>query len=62
MKIIKIISPFLYLFMVLFVVFHNTGYQISRMLEIPFLLYVLLALVSFFVIRSVIKQTSVSNQ
>lgn len=62
MKILQSIAPFLYLIMVLFVVFHNTGYQLSRMLETPYILYVLLSLVSFFVIRSVIKQSSVTNQ
>jgi lipoprotein signal peptidase len=62
MKILQLIAPFLYLTMVLFVVFHNTGYQLSLMLETPYVLYTLLTLVSFFVIRSVIKQSSVPNQ
>jgi lipoprotein signal peptidase len=62
MKILQSIAPFLYLTMVLFVVFHNTGYQLSRMLDTPYILYVLLTLVSTFVIRSVIKQSSLSNE
>ncbi|WP_169704535.1 hypothetical protein [Runella slithyformis] len=48
--------------MVSFVVFHNTGYQIERMIQIPYVLYIILALVSFFVIRSVIQQSAKSDR
>ena len=48
--------------MVVFVVFHNTGYQIKRMFQVPYVLYIVLALASFFVIRSVIKQSATTDQ
>ncbi|NBB21660.1 hypothetical protein GVN20_20005 [Runella sp. CRIBMP] len=58
MKFLKIASPYLYVSMVVFVVFHNTGYQIERMIQVPYVLYIVLALVSFFVIRSVIQHST----
>ncbi|MEI7586102.1 hypothetical protein [Runella sp.] len=62
MKFLKIVSPYLYVLMVVFVVFHNTGYQIKRMFQVPYVLYIVLALASFFVIRSVIKQSATTDQ
>ncbi|AEI46693.1 hypothetical protein Runsl_0238 [Runella slithyformis DSM 19594] len=62
MTFLKTISPYLYVMMVSFVVFHNTGYQIERMIQIPYVLYIILALVSFFVIRSVIQQSAKSDR
>lgn len=58
MKFLKIASPYLYVSMVVFVVFHNTDYQIERMIQVPYVLYIVLALVSFFVIRSVIQHST----
>jgi hypothetical protein len=62
MKFLKIVSPYLYVLMVVFVVFHNTGYQIKRMIQVPYVLYIVLALVSFFVIRSVIQQSTPTDR
>ncbi|WP_298352350.1 hypothetical protein [Runella sp.] len=62
MKFLKIVSPYLYVLMVVFVVFHNTSYQIKRMFQVPHVLYIVLALASFFVIRSVIKQSATTDQ
>jgi len=56
MKILKVILPYLYVLMVVFVVFHNTGYQIERMIETPYIRYILMAILGFMVIRSIIKQ------
>lgn len=61
MNFLKIASPYLYVLMVVFVVFHNTGYQIERMIQVPYLLYIVLALVSFLVIRSIIQQSAKSD-
>jgi hypothetical protein len=61
MKFIRNLSPYLYALMVLFVVFHNANYQIERMLQAPYSLYVLLAGLGFWVIRSIVKQASVSD-
>ncbi len=61
MKFLKTVSPYLYVLMVVFVVFHNTDYQIERMIQVPYVLYIVLALVSFFVIRSVIQQSAKSD-
>jgi hypothetical protein len=58
MKFLKTVSPYLYVLMVVFVVFHNTDYQIERMIQVPYVLYIVLALVSFFVIRSIIQQSA----
>lgn len=62
MNFLKIASPYLYVLMVVFVVFHNTGYQIERMVQVPYVLYIILALVSFFVIRSIIQQSAKTDQ
>ena len=62
MKFLKITLPYLYVLMVLFVVFHNTGYRIERMIEVPYVLYLVLVSVSFFVIRSVIQQSATTDQ
>mgnify|MGYP001810298796 CR=1 FL=1 len=62
MNFLKIASPYLYVLMVVFVVFHNTGYQIERMIQVPYLLYIVLALVSFSVIRSIIQQSAKSDR
>lgn len=62
MKFLKAAAPYLYVIMVSFVVFHNTGYQIERMIQTPYALYIILALVSFFVIRSIIQQSAKSDR
>lgn len=61
MKFLKIVLPYLYVLMVLFVVFHNTGYRIERMIQVPYVLYLVLVSVSFFVIRSVIQQSATTD-
>jgi uncharacterized membrane protein YqjE len=61
MRFLKNLSPYLYALMVLFVVFHNTNYQPERMLQLPYLLYVLLAVLGFWVIRSVVKEALTSE-
>lgn len=61
MKILKAISPYLYLLMVVFVVFHNTGYQLRSMMRVPYILYVLLAVVSAIVIQMVIKESKTTD-
>lgn len=62
MKFLKIALPYLYVLMVLFVVFHNTGYRIERMIQVPYVLYLVLVSVSFFVIRSVIQQSATTDR
>lgn len=62
MTFLKVTSPYLYVIMVSFVVFHNTGYQIERMIQLPYALYIILAFVSFFVIRSIIQQSAKSDR
>lgn len=62
MNFLKTTSPYLYVLMVVFVVFHNTGYQIERMIQVPYVLYIILALVSFFVIRSIIQHSAKADR
>jgi len=61
MKFLKSVSPYLYVMMVVFVVFHNTGYQLKRMIEVPYVLYLLLALLGFMVIKSIIKESTTTD-
>ena len=56
MKILKVLLPYLYVLMVVFVVFHNTGYKVERMIETPYILYLLMAILGFMVIQSIMKQ------
>ncbi len=61
MKIAKLIAPYLYLLMVFFVVYHNTNYEIKLMFRVPYILYIVLATVSFFVIQYIIRQETDEN-
>ncbi len=61
MKILKSLAPYFYFFMVIFVVFHNTDYHIERMIEVPYVLYILLAALGFMVLQSVIKDATAAD-
>lgn len=56
MKKLARVGAVLYIVMVFFVVFHNTGYQWERLLEAKFITPLMLAIVSFIVIMQVIKE------
>ena len=58
MKLLKTLFPYMYFVMVTFVVFHNTGYNASRMLDVPYILYILLAALCFIVIRMIINESA----
>ena len=61
MKSLTTFSPYLYVLMVLFVIFRNTGYQFLRMFELPYLLYVLFTGVGFWVLRLIIKEAAAAE-
>ncbi|MFN4145915.1 MAG: hypothetical protein ACK4GN_08845 [Runella sp.] len=58
MKKISNSLAWLYLIMVLFVVFHNTKYNLEMMFQPPYILYVILAGLGFMVIRHIASDST----
>jgi len=55
-KLLRLSAPLLYLALVLFVIFDRAHYDIMRVIQPPFLVYLVMAAVSFIVLRNVIKE------
>lgn len=60
-KLMRLMAPLLYLALVLFVIFDRADYDLSRVVRPPFLVYVLMAAVSYIVLRKVVNEENSSD-